>query len=330
MSMSAHTLATVAVGKARRSDIVVEDLTASSARIVVNDDAGTRELTVYTTVSGFPMLADRHRQVTLPEAEAVRALTAWIAGAELPTDADEEVATRTEVEAQRMFDAIFQAAADATAPGAAADDWPVGSGDDREWILAGPWGARLTFTARTDETGRLTGISWSGRGADGASVHNHGGIEAATAVARQWAAGLDERPALTPAGLRARRQALGLSQAELANILGVSQAAYAQWETGTRAPRNPTQVATALAAIESQVHNLTEKLTHDAKDRADHAGTKVVILTTLSDSGPIISADLSPALHRTATGRAFDQLWRAGYHPIIENKKLDTPTPYII
>lgn len=318
MSMTAHTLATVAVGKAHRSDIVVESLTAASARIVVNDDAGTRELTVYTTVSGFPMLADEHRQVTLPEAEAVRALTAWTAGAELPIDADEEVAARTEVEAQRMFDAIFQAAADATAPGAADDDWPVGSGDDREWILAGPWGASLTFIARTDEAGRLTGMSWSGRGADGASTHNHGGIEAATAVARSWAAGLDETPALTPAGLKARRQALGLSQAELGDIIDASQAAIAQWETGARAPRNPTQVATALADAENRLHHFTQQLTQTAIAHADHAGTKVVILTTLSNDDPIDSADLTPALHRTATGRAFDQLHRAGYHPIIE------------
>ncbi|OMG23810.1 helix-turn-helix domain-containing protein [Actinomyces naeslundii] len=222
-------------------------------------------------------------------------------------------------EAQRVFDAIFQAAADTTAPGAAADDWPVGSGDDREWILAGPWGARLTFTARTDETGRLTGISWSGRGADGASTHNHGGIEAATAVARQWAAGLDELPALTPAGLKARRQALGLSQAELGDIIDASQAAITQWENGTRAPRNPTQIATALAAAENQLHHFTQQLTQTAKTHADQAGTRVVILTTLSSGSPIDNADLTPALHRTAIGRAFDQLWRAGYHPIIED-----------
>ena len=321
MSMTAHTLATVAVGKARRGDIIVEDLTATSARITVNDDAGTRELTVYTTVSGFPMLADRHRQVTLPEAEAVRALTAWIAGVELPADADEEVATCTEIEAQRVFDAIFQAAADATAPGAAADDWPVGSGDDREWILVGPWGARLTFTARTDETGRLTGISWSGRGADGASIHSHGGVEAATAVARQWAAGLDELPALTPAGLRARRQALGLSQAELANILGVSQAAYAQWETGTRAPRNPAQVSATLADTEDQVNDLAQQLARAAKTHADHDSTRVGTLTTLVNSSPVNSGGLSPALHRTATGHAYAQLRRAGYHPIIEGTR---------
>lgn len=224
-------------------------------------------------------------------------------------------------EAQRMFDAIFQAAVETTAPGAAADDWPVGSGDDREWILAGPWGAHLTVTARTDETGRLTGVAWTGRGADGASTNNHGGIEAAIAAARSWAAGLDELPALTPTGLKARRQALGLSQAELGNILDVSQAAVAQWESGAKAPRNPTQVATALASAENELHNFTQQLVQAAKKHADHAGTKVVTLTTFSSGDLIDRVELSPALHRTATGRAFDQLWRAGYHPIIEGTR---------
>ena len=224
-------------------------------------------------------------------------------------------------EAQRMFDAIFQAAVETTAPGAAADDWPVGSGDDREWILAGPWGAHLTVTARTDETGRLTGVAWTGRGADGASTNNHGGLEAAIAAARSWAAGLDELPALTPTGLKARRQALGLSQAELGNILDVSQAAVAQWESGAKAPRNPTQVATALASAENELHNFTQQLVQAAKKHADHAGTKVVTLTTFSSGDLIDRAELTPALHRTATGRAFDQLWRAGYHPIIEGTR---------
>lgn len=224
-------------------------------------------------------------------------------------------------EDQRMFDAIFQAAVETTAPGAAADDWPVGSGDDREWILAGPWGAHLTVTARTDETGRLTGVAWTGRGADGASTNNHGGIEAAIAAARSWAAGLDELPALTPTGLKARRQALGLSQAELGNILDVSQAAVAQWESGAKAPRNPTQVATALASAENELHNFTQQLVQAAKKHADHAGTKVVTLTTFSSGDLIDRVELSPALHRTATGRAFDQLWRAGYHPIIEGTR---------
>lgn len=224
-------------------------------------------------------------------------------------------------EAQRMFDAIFQAAVETTAPGAAADDWPVATGDDHEWILAGPWGARLTFTARTNDTGRLTGVTWTGRGADGASTNNHGGLEAATAAARSWAAGLDEIPALTPTGLKARRQALGLSQAELGDIVDASQAAVAQWETGARAPRNPTQVAAALASAENELHNLIQQLVQAAKKHADHAGTKVVTLTTFSSSDLIDSAELTPALHRTATGRAFDQLWRAGYHPIIEGTR---------
>ena len=320
MGMTAHTLATTAADKVRRGyDFSIIDRAPDITTILVADEDGTRELLVNTAISGFPILADGHRQVTLPEAEAVQTASRWIDGAELPADADEKVAARTEIEAQRTFDVISQAAVDASAPGAAVDGWPIGFGDDREWILAGPWGARLTFTARTDETGQLTGASWTGRGADGASIHNHGGIEAATAAARSWAAGLDELPALTPAGLKARRQALGLSQAELGNIINASQAAIAQWETGARAPRNPTQVATALAAAEDQLHHFTKQLAQAAKNHADHTGTRVVVLTTLSDSSLIDSTELSPALHRTAAGRAFNQLHQAGYHPIIED-----------
>lgn len=313
MSMTAQTLARTAVGKAR-GDAVVEALTPTSAAVnVIDEDEEERVLTVYTTVSGFPLLVDSHRQVTLPEAEAVRAVAAWVDGAELPTDADEEVSAQAEIETQRLFDAIFRAAADATAPEAEADDWPVGSGDDREWILAGPWGSHLTFTARTDATGRLTGVSWSGRGADGAGINGYGGIAGAVATARRWAQGLDALPALTPVGLRARRQALGLSQAEIAELLDVSQAAYAQWESGTRAPKDPVQVAADLATIEDTLTTRTQEVATAAKARARNEDTKTVTLIAYAtrSGGP------DEALSRTAAARAAYQLRHDGYTPII-------------
>ncbi|WP_236655341.1 helix-turn-helix domain-containing protein [Streptacidiphilus carbonis] len=45
----------------------------------------------------------------------------------------------------------------------------------------------------------------------------------------------------TPAQRRALREAAGLSQAEVARIVGVTTAAVGHWETGVRqTPRNPT------------------------------------------------------------------------------------------
>lgn len=48
---------------------------------------------------------------------------------------------------------------------------------------------------------------------------------------------------------RARRGALGLPQAELADLLSMSSPALAQWETGARSPRAPEGVARVLADL---------------------------------------------------------------------------------
>lgn len=317
MSMSVHTLATVAVSRVRRGDILVEDLTPTSARITVTNKDSERALTVYGTADGFPLLVDGCRQVTLPDAEAVQAAAAWVDGAELPAELDEDADASAETEGERLFDTIFRAAADATAPGAADDDWPVESGNGQQSILGGPWGATLTFIARTDETGRLTGVSWSGRSANGAGIHGFGKIAGAVTAARRWAEGLDALPALTPVGLRARRQALGLSQTELAELLGVSQPAYAQWESGTRAPRDPAQVAATLADIEDGLTTRTQKIAHAAQADADAEGTKTVTLIAYAtrSGGP------DEALSRTATGLAHRQLRHDGYKPIITHTR---------
>ena len=85
MSMTASTLAMMAVGEARHGYAIdVEYLTPASVDITVTDETRARTLTVNTTVSGFHTLNDGRRQVTLPEAKAVRTLAAWIDGAKLP------------------------------------------------------------------------------------------------------------------------------------------------------------------------------------------------------------------------------------------------------
>lgn len=55
---------------------------------------------------------------------------------------------------------------------------------------------------------------------------------------------------MTPNELRARRQALGLSQKALAERLGVPQATVSRWETGHHRIEHPRLLALALDALD--------------------------------------------------------------------------------
>lgn len=212
-----------------------------------------------------------------------------------------------------LYEAVRRAALDAAPPGAACE--PAAGGDGAH--LTGPYGAVLTVTARTARTGALTGAAWRGRGADGAAVHGHGRPPAALAAAARWAAGLDRTPAITPLAIRARRGALGLSQAELAALLGMGQSALAQWETGARSPRDPEGVARALADLEDRAEAIA------AAAARQGAG----VLTTYARDADWWAADpdaaaerIPAAVHRAATARAAARLRRAGREPVITDE----------
>lgn len=57
---------------------------------------------------------------------------------------------------------------------------------------------------------------------------------------------------MTPAELRARREALGLSQAELARRLGVAANTWWRWEQGQRQPGNAVALGMALDQLARQ------------------------------------------------------------------------------
>ena len=85
MTMTAYEIATKAARMARRSyDFSIDDIAPDDAAILVADEDGIRGLVVNAKISGSPILADGHRQVTLPEDEAVWTAARWIDGAELP------------------------------------------------------------------------------------------------------------------------------------------------------------------------------------------------------------------------------------------------------
>lgn len=67
--------------------------------------------------------------------------------------------------------------------------------------------------------------------------------------------------------LRARREALGLSQGDLAAFLGVKQPVISQWETGTRTPRNPIEIEMRL----SQIEDLQDELIDELCESVEHS-----------------------------------------------------------
>jgi non-specific serine/threonine protein kinase len=59
---------------------------------------------------------------------------------------------------------------------------------------------------------------------------------------------------LSPAELRGRREALGLTQSALADLLGVTSTSVARWERSEQRIGNPERVTAALARLETAAH----------------------------------------------------------------------------
>ena len=104
---------------------------------------------------------------------------------------------------------------------------------------------------------------------------------------------------MDPIELRARREALGLSQSELATLLGVKQNTWSQWETGKRGV--PDGVGEELARLEEVVEDLVDHL-----DSALDA--RVVTLVTYATDADLWEAQphmlgIPSVLHRVASAR---------------------------
>lgn len=114
--------------------------------------------------------------------------------------------------------------------------------------------------------------------------------------------------------IRSRREALGMSQDELATHLGITQGTLSRWETGTRTPRDPTSIIAQLNALQDAHHDLARALTTAATTQDDP-----VLLTTHTTTESLWQADptaraqrLPASLHRAATATAAHTLTRAG------------------
>ena len=77
---------------------------------------------------------------------------------------------------------------------------------------------------------------------------------------------------LTPAGIRTRREGLGLSRRELAEILDVAEASIRSWETGKTEPFDPITTHMAIGGLEDDFLNLVDDLTDPADGEKPETG----------------------------------------------------------
>lgn len=115
---------------------------------------------------------------------------------------------------------------------------------------------------------------------------------------------------LTPVGLRCRRKALGLTRAELGDLIEAPESAIRSWEIGKGAPRDPLSVHMLLGAIEDTALDCVDELTASADDETEDVRVIPTALFSYVDQASYEQgcewADRLPlSTYQACVGRAF-------------------------
>lgn len=115
---------------------------------------------------------------------------------------------------------------------------------------------------------------------------------------------------LTPAGLRCRRKALGLTRAELAALIEAPESAIRSWEIGKGAPRDPLSVHMLLGNLEDAALDCVDELTAPADDKNEDVRVVPTALFSYVDQaayeqGCEWAARLPLSTYQACVGRAF-------------------------
>ena len=109
--------------------------------------------------------------------------------------------------------------------------------------------------------------------------------------------------------LKARREALGMSQADLARVMEVSQSTVSSWEVGSRNPRDPEDVDQRLWELEQGMMGLLDSITQAVESKSAKLHQSTVELRSFSDDKSFWDAEPSlegmpAAVHRAACAHA--------------------------
>lgn len=122
---------------------------------------------------------------------------------------------------------------------------------------------------------------------------------------------------LTPAGLRCRREALGLSRADLGNLLNVGEGTIRSWEIGKSEPRDPISIHMLLGALEDAALACIDELTESADSESNDARSLPIALIAYQDIPTYHQSTrwarrLPLPAYRACVGRAYQLLSKRG------------------
>ena len=121
------------------------------------------------------------------------------------------------------------------------------------------------------------------------------------------------RNPLTPVGLRCRREALGMSRADLAKVLKVNEGVIRSWEIGKSEPRDPLSVHMILGNLEDESLECLDELLAPIEDQHETVRslpTALIAYSTQADYEQHTrwAQRLPLAAYRACVGRAFQLL----------------------
>ena len=121
------------------------------------------------------------------------------------------------------------------------------------------------------------------------------------------------RNPLTPVGLRCRREALGMSRAELAKALKTNEGVIRSWEIGKSEPRDPLSVHMILGNLEDEALECLDELLEPIEDQDETVRslpTALIAYSTQADYEQHTrwAQRLPLAAYRACVGRAFQLL----------------------
>lgn len=115
---------------------------------------------------------------------------------------------------------------------------------------------------------------------------------------------------ITPAGLRCRRKALGLTRAELGELIDAPESAIRSWEIGKGVPRDPISVHILLGNLEDAALDCVDELTAPADDEIEAVRVIPTALISYVDQaayeqGCEWATRLPLSTYQACVGRAF-------------------------